>query len=280
MSVRKRTWVTRAGESKEAWIVDYSDGAGKRHIETFNRKKDADASAARVSVAVSTGTHVAPDNSLTIAAVADKWINAVAANGAERSTIQQYRLHVKNHIAPRIGSLKLAKLTRGHVEHLRDDLLQGDRKLAPATAHKVWVSFKSMLKSAHCAHVADNISIKKGKRSRPLEVGVDIPTLDEVKRIIAAAGDNMRLATFLRTSALTGLRASELLGLRWHDVDLKRNEVHVRQRSDRYQRPVWWIVRVCPNTRCTRSATSSRLGALTRRIVVAANCRPRLCKSG
>jgi integrase len=32
----------------------------------------------------------------------------------------------------------------------------------------------------------------------------------------------------------TGLRASELRGLRWVDVDLDRRELHVRQRADRY----------------------------------------------
>jgi integrase len=30
----------------------------------------------------------------------------------------------------------------------------------------------------------------------------------------------------------TGLRASEIRGLRWVDVDLERNELHVRQRAD------------------------------------------------
>jgi integrase len=33
----------------------------------------------------------------------------------------------------------------------------------------------------------------------------------------------------------TGLRASELRGLRWIDVDFKSSEVHVRQRADRYR---------------------------------------------
>jgi integrase len=37
------------------------------------------------------------------------------------------------------------------------------------------------------------------------------------------------------TAILTGLRASELRGLRWEDVDLKKAELHVRQRADRYQ---------------------------------------------
>jgi integrase len=36
------------------------------------------------------------------------------------------------------------------------------------------------------------------------------------------------------TAIFTGLRSSELRGLRWADVDLKRGELHVRQRADRY----------------------------------------------
>ena len=42
MSVRKRSWTTRKGEMKEAWIVDYADQEGDRHIRTFDRKKEAD----------------------------------------------------------------------------------------------------------------------------------------------------------------------------------------------------------------------------------------------
>ena len=235
MSVRKREWVTHKGESKQAWVADFVDGAGRRQIRTFKQKKAADAFHNKVRTDIHAGVHVTVDPELTVLTAADKWLNDVKANGAERSTLRQYDLHVKVHIAPRIGSVKLAKLTVDHVKFLRNDLLQGDRKLSIATAHKVFVSFKSLLKANGVAHLADNISIKKGQRIRQLESGTDIPTPDEVRRIIAAAGDNVKLATLLRTAALTGLRASELLGLRWADVDFKRHEIHVRQRSDRYR---------------------------------------------
>jgi integrase len=36
------------------------------------------------------------------------------------------------------------------------------------------------------------------------------------------------------TAIFTGLRASELRGLRWEDIDLKTGELHVRQRADTY----------------------------------------------
>ena len=52
MSVRKRTWKTRKGEAREAFIVDYFDQDGERHIRTFEREKDAKDYAAKVRIDV------------------------------------------------------------------------------------------------------------------------------------------------------------------------------------------------------------------------------------
>jgi integrase len=236
MSVRKRTWTTRRGEQKEAWIVDYTDQDGDRHIETFERKKDADARHSTVKVNVRQGVHTAPSKSVTLAEAAESWIKRVEAEGRERGTIKQYREHASLHIVPRIGRLKLAHLTPAKVEAFRDDLLKprSEGGLSRALARKVLTSLKSLLKVAKHAHVAADVSIKRGKRGeRKLEVGVDIPTPAEIKRLIDAATDTRR-RTLLLTAALTGLRASELRGLRWKDVDLKAAELNVRQRADRY----------------------------------------------
>ena len=54
MSVRKRKWITSKGEEREAWVVDYTDMQGDRHVETFAKKKDADARHAEVRVDVRT----------------------------------------------------------------------------------------------------------------------------------------------------------------------------------------------------------------------------------
>ena len=67
MSVRKRTWKSPSGEPKEAWVVDYVDQHGDRHLKTFAKKRDADAHHALVGVAVRTGTHTADSKSVTVA---------------------------------------------------------------------------------------------------------------------------------------------------------------------------------------------------------------------
>lgn len=48
MSVRIRTWTDAEGQRKQAWIVDYADRNGHRHIRTFQRKRDADEHQVRV----------------------------------------------------------------------------------------------------------------------------------------------------------------------------------------------------------------------------------------
>ena len=68
MSVRKRSWIAPNGEQKEAWVVDYRDQRGDRHIKTFARKKDADAHADQIGVDVRAGTHTPDRSSITIAA--------------------------------------------------------------------------------------------------------------------------------------------------------------------------------------------------------------------
>lgn len=236
MSVRKRKWMTHRGETKEAWIVDYTDGQGDRHIETFERKKDADARHAAVTVEVDRGIHTAKGRSITLAAAAEDWIKFVTLEKREPATIVGYRQHVDKHINPRLGASKLAALTTPRIERFRDDLLEG---MSRALAKKVLGSLKSILKDAKrrgnvAQNVAADVKVGTNGRKTKLKVGESIPTGDEVRRMIDGAPAG-RGRTLIMVAAFSGLRASELRGLRWKGgVDLKKGVLHVHQRADRY----------------------------------------------
>jgi integrase len=234
MSVRKRKWTTRSGEAKEAWIVDYLQDGG-RYIKTFKRKKDADAYAQQIGVDMRAGTHTPASKSITVAQAAEEWIESGKAEKLEAGTLAQYRQHAR-HISERIGKLRLAGLTAKRASAFRDELLTS---MSRAMARKVLVSFRSMLRDAQRrGSVAQNValSIKRidaDKRSqRKLKIGEDIPSTEEIRAIVAAMPERWR--PLLLTAIFTGLRSSELRGLRWEDVDLKAGELHVRQRADRY----------------------------------------------
>jgi integrase len=243
MSVRKRSWTSPEGEPKEAWVVDYADQGGKRRNKQFTRKRDAEAYHARVAVDLSTGIHTAESASPTVGAAGELWIRSAEANGLERSTLRQYRQHLDLHIAPLIGALKLAQLTVPTVRAFQDKL-RGSR--SPAMVRKVLVSLGSILADAQQRGlVAQNVvrglrtqrqrsGADPHRRNGKLKVGHDIPTPDEVRAILAHLGGRWR--PFLLTAIFTGVRSSELRGLRWNDVDLRRGELHVRQRADRYHK--------------------------------------------
>src|SRR5262249_39863538 len=75
-------------------------------------------------------------------------------------------------------------------------------------------------------------AVERRQRGK-LKVGVDIPSPDEIRALIAHLTDRRR--PLLLTAIFTGLRSSELRGLRWQDIDLKAGVLHVRQRADRYR---------------------------------------------
>jgi integrase len=234
MSVRRRTWRTPGGQAREAWVVAYTDGGGGRRIATFARKREADAYDAEVRSNVRAGLHTAPSISPTVAEAAAEWLTYIELEGRERSTLDQYRQHISLHINPRLGHERLARLTTPGIHAFRDALLND---LSRPLAKKVLTSLKSLLADAQrrgnvAQNVARPVTITVDKRTqRKLQVGIDIPSPDQVRCILDAAG---KFRPFLVVAVFTGLRASELRGLRWSDVDLTRGELTVRQRADHY----------------------------------------------
>ena len=245
MSVRRRSWINRDGSAGEAWVVDYVGPGGSRHIKSFDRKKDADAYHAVVAVDVQRGTHMPDSKSVVVAEAARLWLESGDAAGLERSTLDSYRQHVNFHIVPLLGAVKLSQLTVPGVRQF-EDRLRRDR--SPAMVRKVLGSLSAILADAQERGLVSQNVVRglrarrlRGKERRAdkrqkgkLRVGVDIPSPDEIRAIIAVLEGRWR--PLLLTAIFAGLRSSELRGLRWNDVDLKRNELHIRQRADRYSK--------------------------------------------
>ena len=251
MSVRKRKWVTRSGEERGAWIVDYVDRNGARCIETFAKKKEADERETAINGDKIAGTFVAPRKSLTVKQAGESWIKAAEVAKLERATIAQYRQHLDLHIAPLIGMVKLSDLNAAGVRLFADQLrttasAHTEKPRTPALIRKIIVSLGSLFADAQEQGLAARNPVRdlhrgqqRGKKRRverrqkgKLKVGIDIPEPAEIAAIVAHVKGRWR--PLLMTAIFTGLRASELRGLRWADVDLKASKIRVRQRADRY----------------------------------------------
>ena len=97
--VRKRTWTSGKGK-QTAWVADYFDKDGKRHIKTFAREREAKAWLVAAQGEVARGVHTPENASITVAEAAELWVGKGELEKLERSTLRQYRNHVDLHIVP------------------------------------------------------------------------------------------------------------------------------------------------------------------------------------
>jgi integrase len=243
MTVRKRAWTNRDGSQSETWVVAYTDQAGKRRLKSFDKKHEANSYQVGLGGELRSGVHVPDSQSVTIAEAGRLWLKTSEIAGLERTTLDQYRQQLELHTIPLIGAVKLSKLTAPMARAFQDKLAL-DR--SPAMVRKIMVSLSAILADAQeRGLVGQNVASalrarrQRGKEARAvrrqkgkLKIGVDIPSSDEIRALLGAPLGRWR--PIILTAIFTGLRASELRGLRWTDVDLKRGELHVRQRADRF----------------------------------------------
>jgi integrase len=141
-SIRKRKW----GPNKEfeAWVVDYKDQGGNRAIKTFATKKEAEAAWSVTALhEVQQGTHTRASASKTVEEAWTLWLEQSDADGLERSTIRQRRIHLKHHVKPFIGAAKLSDLSTPFVYDFDTKLRQAGR--STAMRRKVITNLKTML---------------------------------------------------------------------------------------------------------------------------------------
>jgi integrase len=153
------------------------------------------------------------------------WIKTAEGEGLERSTIEYYRGHLDLHIKPLLGAVKLSQLTAPMVRTFQDNLRDGNR--SRAMVRKAIGSLTAILADAQeRGLVAQNVAQQRSRRRRRkdrradkrekgrLKVGIHIPSPDEIRELLPHLTDRWR--PLILTAIFTGLRASELRGLRWN----------------------------------------------------------------
>jgi integrase len=232
-AIRKRSWTDQRGQQHQAWLVDYRDSAGKRRAKQFARKKDAEAWATQAAYQVSQGTHTPDSVSITFRKAAEQWVERARREGLEPTTIAAYDQHVRLHLNPLCGDVKLSQLSTPMVEGYRDKLVD---KLSRPMAIRVLRSLTSIMAEAQrrgqvAQNVAVAVRVKRQQRQRPK---ASIPPKATLKTLLAAsqASEDRQAAPLVMLGIFAGLRASELRGLSWRQLDLKAATVTVDQRAD------------------------------------------------
>lgn len=208
--------------------IDLSDGRKKRDQESkvFPSKREANAWVARRITELEQGTHVRRGRA-TVATWLTEWLAQVEPD-LESASYAQYEQHVRLHLTPRIGSLKLSELKPSHVARLYSDL---QREQSAAMAAKVGTTLKTALKAACAVQlIASNPAreVKKPRAPRGAGERLKVWNRDQIRAFLAAASGH-RLEALFHLAIDTGMRQGELFGLHWPEVDLEAATVRVVQ---------------------------------------------------
>lgn len=244
-SVSKRTWETSKGEQKTGWVLHYVDVSGKQQRKLFNLKRDAEAERVRIEGELSAGDYSAEAETKSVRDAAKlflaDFITLVESGKRERSTLRGYEQHIAHHIKPfPIAKKKLSELSGPLCADFARKL---ETSRSDAMARRVFSTFRRILRFsvAHGwlkSNPADSIEIRTAG-SRQTNEKLEIPNKAQLKALLSAAkssSDNGKAHALVSVLMFAGLRASEMRGLRWQDVDFDAGRVHVEQRIDRWQK--------------------------------------------
>jgi integrase len=235
-TIRKRTLPS----GLVRWQVDFTDQAGKRRSKLFPRRKDADVYLVKVRSLVANHTYLADSESITVAEAAKSWlehceVRQKTGRRMERATLRGYSDYVRLHITDQkvgIGDKLIVQLTRRHVNEFRDRLLINGR--SEHLTRRALSVLKLILDHAIdngqlFTNAAQGVRVIKSSR---IDHMAPVPSKEAIRALIEAADEDFK--PHLIVSALGGLRASELRGLRWQDVDFEAGFIRIRQRADAY----------------------------------------------
>ncbi|MCG2665894.1 tyrosine-type recombinase/integrase [Bradyrhizobium sp. GCM10023182] len=228
--VRKRTLPS----GLVRWQAGYIDGGGQRRFKMFDRKSDAEAWLVEVQHDMVRGLHTPGSISPTMKDAAALWIKRCNEKGLEPTTIRGYEEHVNLHIVPFIGAKKASEMTVPAVNAFADQLREAGR--SAEMIKKVVGSLGSIFKELRRRGLSSTaptsgVDLDLPDREDPRPV---IPTKAELQTIIAGATGRWR--PIMLVAIFCGLRASELRGLTWSNVDFGAKQLSLTQRADAHHR--------------------------------------------
>ena len=193
-------------------------------------KKEAEKRLGEILHQLDTGTFMKPGKT-TVAEYLERWLKDYAWPNLAPRTAEGYEHIIRRHLIPALGNMLLTQLKPEHLQRYYSEKLakgrcDGKGALSPRTVRHHHVTLHDALEHA----------VKMGLLNRNVADAVSPPryqrpqwqTLSEldISTFLEAAKKTPYYVLFYQ-ALFTGMRRSELLALRWCDVDLLLCQAHI-----------------------------------------------------
>lgn len=198
---------------------------GKRYCFYGSTRKEASQKIKEAKDKHSLGIEIQPQN-YTVAEWSLLWLNDYIKLQVRENTFLKHVTNVNNHIIPTLGQIPLQKLSIIHIQQLIKEKLE--LGLSPSTVKIIRNTINAIMRYAvEVGMVVRNpvslVSVKNAPRKE-----VETLSAEQIKFLLSeATGHKLYPAVLLL--ATTGLRRSELCGLKWEDINWEQKTVCIQR---------------------------------------------------
>ena len=236
-SLRKR----KDGRWEGRYTAGYDSDTGKRIIKNVLGKTQAEVRE-KLKQAVETAAQldVAHMDDYTVRAWLLNWYHLYAKPNVRVSTAEYYRRNIELHVNPRIGSIKLNKLTGRDLQKLYKDLQENGRQRKEQKLKQPGLS-NSTVRGIHLMlHNALERAVKERLIQRNPTADCIAPKIEKKEMKILRA-ENMKayldeaehrgVLPMFYLELVSGLRKGELIALLWSDLDIENQTITVNKQA-------------------------------------------------
>jgi len=227
--------IIKRGKSSYTVVLNLGNDptTGKRKqqwVSVKGTKKDAEKRLSELLTQIDTGTFMKPAKT-TLGEFLERWLKDYAWPNLAPRTSEGYETIVRQHLIPKLGNMTLTQLKPEHLQKYYSEMLSIGRcnsagGLSAQTVRHHHTALHKALQTAVewgllSRNVADAVSPPRAQRPEMRTWGED-----DITRFLEAAKGTPYYALFY-LALFTGMRRSEMLALRWQDVDFIMTQIYV-----------------------------------------------------
>jgi integrase len=205
--------------------VNQSDGRRVRRTVYGETRQGVERKIADLRDRSEMGAPITPLN-LTLEEYLNEWVTQIVSARVRPNTLNAYRYNMDRYLIPDLGRKKVVHLTARELRLYFDSLRQ--RGVGARTIKYVHSTLRAALEDAVREEIIEKNVAKLVRVPSPPKTERVPLSVEEVRTLLKSARDD-RLYPMFVVFALLGMRRSEVLGLRWEDVDLDEGFLQVRR---------------------------------------------------
>jgi integrase len=199
-------------------------------VSVKGTKKDAEKRLSEMLHQIDTGSFMKPGKT-TLRDYLERWLRDYACPNLAPRTVEGYETIIRCHVVPSIGSISLTQLKPEHIQRYYSETLSNGRCSNNGALSSTTVRQHHMV-----LHRALHMAVRWGLISRNPADAIEPPRCqrpemrvmceDDVQTFLCGAKSTAYYALFY-LALFTAMRRSELLALRWSDVDVVLGQISV-----------------------------------------------------